>query len=279
MKNDPGRHVETLFHACRSRAAGAERQAYLDGACGDNADLRSRVEALLAAHDEVSDFLEDPAVSSPQEGPGSSIGAYKILQQIGEGGMGVVYMAEQQEPVRRKVALKVIKLGMDTKQVIARFEAERQALAMMDHPSVARVFDAGTTERERPYFVMEYVQGVPITRHCDQHCLTTRQRLELFVQVCHGVQHAHQKAIIHRDLKPSNETGNRGQIYFLAATRWDRIVGVAPSYILSPASPRSSAMPRTARVVLPEHPHHVINGPGGRIRADSTGGSARATER
>ncbi len=204
MKNDPKRSVETIFHACRSRASGAERQAYLDGACGTDPDLRSRVEALLAAHDEASDFLEDPAVSSPQEGPGTSIGVYKLLQQIGEGGMGVVYMAEQEKPVRRKVALKVIKLGMDTKQVIARFEAERQALAMMDHAHIARVLDAGATETGRPYFVMELVRGVPINEYCDTHKVSTKDRLGLFVDVCRAVQHAHQKGVIHRDIKPTN---------------------------------------------------------------------------
>jgi eukaryotic-like serine/threonine-protein kinase len=138
------------------------------------------------------------------EKPGDRIGRYKLLQQIGEGGCGVVYMAEQQEPVRRRVALKVIKLGMDTKAVIARFEAERQALALMDHPNIAKVFDAGATETGRPYFVMELVRGVKITDYCDQHNLSTRERLELFIQVCHAIQHAHQKGIIHRDIKPSN---------------------------------------------------------------------------
>src|SRR5262249_23816280 len=139
-----------------------------------------------------------------REGPGAVIGPYKLLQQLGEGGMGTVWMAEQTEPVRRKVALKLIKPGMDSKQVIARFEAERQALALMDHPNIAKVLEAGTTESGRPHFVMELVKGVPITRYCDEHRLTPRQRLELFVLVCQAVQHAHQKGIIHRDLKPSN---------------------------------------------------------------------------
>ena len=140
----------------------------------------------------------------PIERPGTVIGPYKLLEQIGEGGMGVVYMAEQTQPVRRKVALKVIKPGMDTKQVIARFEAERQALAMMDHPNIAKVLDAGATESGRPYFVMELVRGIPITDYCDREQLSIPERLELFVLVCRAVQHAHQKGIIHRDLKPSN---------------------------------------------------------------------------
>src|SRR5207342_777303 len=136
--------------------------------------------------------------------PGTVIGRYKLLEPIGEGGYGVVFMAEQTSPVQRKVALKIIKAGMDTRQVIARFEAERQALALMDHPNIAKVFDAGTTETGRPYFVMELVKGVPVTRYCDANRLTPKQRLELFVPICQAVQHAHQKGIIHRDLKPSN---------------------------------------------------------------------------
>src|SRR2546421_8601751 len=138
------------------------------------------------------------------EALGTKIGHYKLLQLIGEGGFGSVYMAEQLHPVRRKVALKIIKLGMDTRQVIARFEAERQALAMMDHPNIAKVHDAGATETGRPYFVMELVKGVPITKYCDEHRLTPRERLGLFATVCQAVQHAHQKGIIHRDLKPTN---------------------------------------------------------------------------
>src|SRR5262249_5990558 len=138
------------------------------------------------------------------EGPGTVIGPYKLMEQIGEGGMGLVFVAEQQEPVRRRVALKIIKPGMDSRHVIARFEAERQALALMDHQNIAKVFDAGTTESGRPYFVMELVHGVPITQFCDANQLTPRERLELFVPVCQAIQHAHQKGIIHRDLKPSN---------------------------------------------------------------------------
>jgi non-specific serine/threonine protein kinase/serine/threonine-protein kinase len=144
-----------------------------------------------------------PTATSSSE-PVGSVGTYRLLQKVGEGGMGEVWLADQSEPIRRRVALKIIKRGMDTKQVVARFEAERQALALMDHPSIAKVFDAGETPDGRPYFVMEYVPGVPITEHCDRQRLSTDERLALFVQVCEGVQHAHQKAIIHRDLKPSN---------------------------------------------------------------------------
>ena len=145
-----------------------------------------------------------PRTARPIEGPGTRIGPYKLLQRIGEGGMGAVYLAEQDRPVRRRVALKVIKPGMDTEQVVARFEAERQALAIMDHPSIAKVFDAGVTDSGRPYFVMELVKGVPITEYCDAVHLTPKERLELFIPVCQAIQHAHQKGIIHRDIKPSN---------------------------------------------------------------------------
>src|SRR5437879_995468 len=143
-------------------------------------------------------------MASITEKPGDLIGRYKLLQKIGEGGCGVVYMAEQEKPVRRRVALKVIKLGMDTKAVIARFDAERQALAMMDHPNIARVLDAGATGTGRPYFVMELVHGVRLTDYCDENQLEPRRRLDLFIQICHAIQHAHQKGIIHRDIKPSN---------------------------------------------------------------------------
>jgi len=188
----------------------AERAAYLDETCGTDSKLRARVEALLAAHERAGGFLGSPAagvtLDGPAriDGPGTAIGRYELLELIGEGGMGLVYLAEQKEPVRRKVALKIIKPGMDSKQVIARFEAERQALALLDHPNVAHVFDAGTTEAGRPYFVMEYVKGLSITRYCDDNKLTIEQRLRLFEQVCEAVHHAHQKGIIHRDLKPSN---------------------------------------------------------------------------
>jgi eukaryotic-like serine/threonine-protein kinase len=187
------------------------RAAYLDGVCGADAARRQRVEALLSKHDRAGSFLENPAVPALAtvdepitERPGTVIGPYKLLEQIGEGGFGVVFMAEQQEPIRRKVALKILKPGMDSQQVIARFEAERQALAIMDHPNIAKVLDAGQTSSGRPYFVMDLVKGLPITDYCDQSRLAPPERLELFVQVCQAVQHAHQKGIIHRDLKPSN---------------------------------------------------------------------------
>ncbi len=189
-----------------------ERAAYLAAACGDDRELRRLVEELLAEHIREESFLLDappPGVNitidqPPAEKPGTQIGPYKLLQQIGEGGMGVVYMAEQTEPVKRRVALKIIKPGMDTRQVIARFEAERQALSLMDHPNIAKVLDAGATASGRPYFVMELVKGQPITQYCDEHHLTPRQRLELLLPVCQAIQHAHQKGIIHRDIKPTN---------------------------------------------------------------------------
>jgi tetratricopeptide (TPR) repeat protein len=226
-----------IFIAAMQLDDPAERQAYLAEACGTDGGLRREVEGLLAVCASAESFLESPppGLSAPadnvlREGPGTVIGPYQLLQQIGEGGMGVVFMAEQEEPVRRKVALKIIKPGMDSAGIIARFEAERQALALMDHPNIARVFDAGTvrsrqsavgsqevlptsqstancqlpTGEGRPYFAMELVKGAPVTEYCDQHHLTPRERLELFVPVCQAVQHAHAKGIIHRDLKPSN---------------------------------------------------------------------------
>ena len=207
------RREEAIFDAALALPP-EQRKAYLDRACGDDATLRNHLEVLMRSHERSSGFLE-PAVSPatagtmvvsipPSEQPGDVIGPYKIREKLGEGGCGVVYVAEQLEPVRRRVAIKVIKLGMDTRSVIARFEAERQALAMMDHPNIAKVLDAGSTETGRPYFVMELVRGIRITDYCDQNQLNTRQRLELFIQVCHAVQHAHQKGIIHRDIKPSN---------------------------------------------------------------------------
>jgi eukaryotic-like serine/threonine-protein kinase len=207
MPQPSEREIE-VFNAVLELPA-AKRVAYLDRVCAGDATLRQRVEELLEAGDEAGVFLQNPAAVPsgpvvPGEKPGDKIGRYKLLQQIGEGGCGVVYMAEQEEPVRRRVALKVIKLGMDTKSVIARFEAERQALALMDHPNIAKVLDAGATDTGRPYFVMELVRGIKITDYCDQNNLSTRERLDLFIQVCHAIQHAHQKGVIHRDIKPSN---------------------------------------------------------------------------
>ena len=211
MSVDPNR-AKSIFLSAVEDHTPEQWSAYLDEACRGDAEVRRRVEALLAAHRGKDRLLDDPdavrigAIGStePTEGPGTVIGRFKLLEKIGEGGMAVVYMAEQQEPIRRKVALKIIKLGMDTRQVIARFEAERQALALMDHPSIAKVLDAGATETGRPYFVMELVQGVSITQYCDKNNLSTKERLVLFLQVCNAVQHAHQKGIIHRDIKPSN---------------------------------------------------------------------------
>jgi serine/threonine-protein kinase len=178
------------------------RPAYFDGICRGDTGLRQRLQALMLKNDQAGSFLESPAaVLTPalddlvRERPRTIIGPYKLLEQIGEGGMGLVFVAEQQHPVRRRVALKIIKPGMDSRQVIARFEAERQALAMMDHPNIAKVHDGGTTLEGRPYFVMEFVKGTPITEYCDKHRLTTRDRLQLFMDVCHAVQHAHQKGI------------------------------------------------------------------------------------
>ncbi len=207
------RHLLTLFAELLEVGTPKAQAAYLDQVCHGAADLRSRLEALLDAHRDAGAFLGghtspfDPVgtVDGPagSEGPGAVFGPYKLLQQIGEGGMSTVYMAEQTEPVRRRVALKIIKPGMDSRRVIARFEAERQALALMDHPNIAKILDGGAADG-RHYFVMELVKGVPITKYCDDHRLTPRQRVELFIPVCQAVQHAHQKGIIHRDLKPSN---------------------------------------------------------------------------
>ncbi|MCZ7638682.1 MAG: protein kinase [Verrucomicrobia bacterium] len=206
---------EALYLAAHEIPDAGQRAAFLDQACGAGAALRARLDRLLAAEGPAARLWGDdppPAradrtpveAAPPAEGPGSVIGRYKLLEAIGEGGMGVVYLAEQEQPVRRRVALKVIKLGMDTKAVVARFEAERQALALMDHPNIAKVFDAGSTDTGRPYFVMELVRGLPITAYCDARRLSTRERLELFVPVCQAIQHAHQKGIIHRDIKPTN---------------------------------------------------------------------------
>jgi serine/threonine protein kinase len=186
----------------------AQRGTFLAQACGDDLDLLAHLVALVAAHEGPESLIPPGvfprAIEIPEEKPGDWIGRYKLLQKIGEGGCGMVWMAEQEEPVRRRVALKVIKLGMDTRSVIARFEAERQALAMMDHPNIAKVHDAGSTETGRPFFVMELVRGIPITKYCDENHLTPKERLELFIKVCQAIQHAHQKSVIHRDIKPSN---------------------------------------------------------------------------
>jgi serine/threonine protein kinase len=221
--------AEDIFFAAVEIISPDERRDFVDRACGENAALRAAVEGMLASQakaekffsgsgvqqipiselaktlEEMSDFA-GKAETAPlaDEELGKNLGPYKLLQRLGEGGCGVVYMAEQEKPVRRRVALKIIKLGMDTKSVIARFEAERQALALMDHPNIARVLDAGTTQTGRPYFVMELVRGVKITDYCDQNEIDTRERLELFMKVCRAIQHAHQKGVIHRDIKPSN---------------------------------------------------------------------------
>jgi serine/threonine protein kinase/tetratricopeptide (TPR) repeat protein len=212
----PAPSEQAVFTEALLRDSSSARACYLDAACGTDIALRQRVEDLIRASEDAGDFLEEPpaglsantdstlVINELSEKPGDKIGHYKLLQQIGEGGCGVVYMAEQEKPIRRRVALKVIKLGMDTKSVIARFEAERQALALMDHPNIAKVLDAGATDTGRPYFVMELVRGIRITDYCDQNNLSTDERLSLFSQVCHAVQHAHQKGIIHRDIKPSN---------------------------------------------------------------------------
>jgi serine/threonine-protein kinase len=201
-----------IFDAALAIADADERDAFLSQACDGDPVLKDHLRGLLEMQGKLGGFLEAPD-SQPTmtneslllaERPSTAIGPYKLMEQIGEGGMGVVYVAEQNQPVRRRVALKVIKPGMDSRQVVARFEAERQALAMMDHPNIARVFDGGTTPSGRPYFVMELVRGIPITEYCDEQKLSIRERLELFVLVCRAVQHAHQKGIIHRDLKPSN---------------------------------------------------------------------------
>ena len=207
---------ETVFAAALAIPRPTDRAAYLDIACAGNSALRREVEALLSAH-AADNPLDRPPVDlaataahhatdadAPSAKVGDRIGPYRIMEQIGEGGFGLVFVAEQTDPVRRKVALKVLKPGMDTRDVVARFEAERQALALMDHPNIARVLDAGSTPSGHPYFVMELVRGVPITDYCDAQKLAPKDRLALFVQVCQAVQHAHQKGVIHRDIKPSN---------------------------------------------------------------------------
>ncbi|MFQ5790537.1 MAG: tetratricopeptide repeat protein [Acidobacteriota bacterium] len=225
MATDRWERVKRLFEAALE-CHPSERRAFLRGAFAFDPSIRKDIESLIASHDEAGTFLEEPPVEdlagagaarpghtttvahpvngAPESAEEGSIGPYRLLREMGQGGMGVVYEAEQEKPVRRKVALKLIKLGMDTKEVIARFEVERQALALMNHPNIAKVFDAGASERGRPFFAMEFVHGVPITDYCDKHRLSIRDRLELFIQVCGGIQHAHHKGIIHRDIKPSN---------------------------------------------------------------------------
>ncbi len=204
--------LRAIFSEALEYSEPSDLSDYLDAACQGDQEVRAQIVALLKAHREAGGFMgglktpEDTAVASQSisERPGMRIGPYKLLQQIGEGGFGVVFMAEQTEPIRRKVALKVIKPGMDTKQVVSRFEAERQALALMDHPNIARVLDAGSTDSGRPYFVMELVRGIPITDYCDRSNLPPRERMELFTSACRALQHAHQKGIVHRDIKPAN---------------------------------------------------------------------------
>jgi serine/threonine protein kinase len=209
----PSSREDWIIRQAQERPS-AERAAFLDSACGEDRALRKRVESLLEAQKADGDSLGPTALDPrPQEfltelpaeeSLGTLIGRYRVLQKIGEGGFGAVYLAEQKEPVRRRVALKIIKLGMDTRQVVGRFEAERQALALMDHPHIAKVLDAGATGTGRPYFAMELVQGIPITQYCDENNVPMVRRLTLFMQVCQAIQHAHQKGIIHRDIKPSN---------------------------------------------------------------------------
>ena len=203
---------KAIFKVACSIESAEARNDYLNQVCGNHPELLERINTLLRLHEEQPGFLESPRVAIDPtldvapiaEKPGIQIGRYKLVHEIGQGGMGMVYMAVQKEPVKRKVALKIIKPGMDTREVVARFEAERQALALMDHQCIATVLDGGSTESGRPYFVMELVEGTRITEYCDACRYTTRQRLELFIQVCQAVQHAHQKGVIHRDIKPSN---------------------------------------------------------------------------
>jgi serine/threonine protein kinase/WD40 repeat protein len=210
--SEPNQSLEEfLFEAALAKPSPEERAAFLVGVCRDRPELRARLEVLLEGHSRSEGFLGTHAKTVEQkttppaaEAASTVSGRYKLLEKIGEGGFGEVWMAQQTEPVKRRVALKIIKLGMDTKQVVARFEAERQALALMDHPNIAKVLDGGATDTGRPYFVMELVRGVRITEYCDQNQVSTQERLKLFIQVCHAVQHAHQKGVIHRDLKPSN---------------------------------------------------------------------------
>jgi serine/threonine protein kinase len=232
--------LESLYFEALAKPEEA-RAAYLDHVCGTDGELRRLLERMLVAQPRIEGFLERPAIAPDghsethdltghREGPGTVMGRYRLLEEIGAGGMGTVWTAQQTEPVRRIVAVKLIRAGMDTRSVLARFDAERQALALMDHPNIAKVLDGGTTGElpneppalaggvrsappappayaggsPRPYFVMEFVKGIPITDYCDEHHLTPRQCIELFIPVCQAIQHAHQKGIIHRDIKPSN---------------------------------------------------------------------------
>ncbi len=214
MNHDP-KLVQARFLAALEIPAGPDRQRWLDEQCADDLQLKQRLQVLLDAHEATYGFDAQPSAASPPERapdpvpslvrPGTILaGRYKLLEPIGEGGMGTVWLSEQTEPVRRKVAVKLVKAGMDSKQVLARFEAERQALALMDHPNIAKVLDGGLTPEGRPFFVMEYVKGIPLTEYCNKHQSTLKERLELMIPVCQAIQHAHQKGIIHRDLKPSN---------------------------------------------------------------------------
>ncbi len=200
-------NAKSIFLEAVEKHAPDEWPQFLDEACGNDQELRQRVEGLLQAHqdkDSLFDLAPPTRGHEPCEQVGQMIGPYKLRERLGEGGMGVVWAAEQKKPLRRKVALKLIKPGMDSAAIIARFDVEREALALMDHPNIARVYDAGTTEQGRPYFVMELIRGIPITEYCDTHKLTVHERLDMFVQICRAVQHAHQKGVIHRDLKPLN---------------------------------------------------------------------------
>ena len=199
---------ESIFDFARRISTDELRDEYLNQVCGENQQLRNRIDKLIVAHEQDSRLWDlglsetGSTVDMPDdEAEGMVVGRYRIREKIGEGGMGVVYVADQTQPIQRRVALKLVKPGMDSRDVLARFEAERQALALMDHPNIASVFDAGTNDSGRPYFVMELVHGLPITEYCDLHRLSSRERLELFIDVCNAVQHAHQKGIIHRDLE------------------------------------------------------------------------------
>src|SRR5262245_22496816 len=213
LQSNPDLREREIFLEALDQATPEARVAFLNRACRGDATLHRRVEGFLADHFSTDSFMTAPAAGEAplrpseyyvSERPGDCIGRYKLLEKIGEGGFGEVWMAEQREPVKRRVALKIIKLGMNSRQIVARFEAERQALAMMDHANIAKIFDADVTDTGRPYFVMELVRGIKITEYCDQNQLPTRERLRLFIVVCQAIQHAHQKGVIHRDIKPSN---------------------------------------------------------------------------